>query len=122
MKKLSVLLFVALVLGLNACDKEDDDMPMGTNNPDPIECDGSMSTYDGNIKSIINGNCNNSTCHGANSNNGDFTSFAGLSDVISNGQLKSRVLVSRNMPQGGSLTDAQLVAIQCWVDNGYPEN
>lgn len=85
-------------------------------------CDGSTPTYNADIKDIIDANCTQSGCHGAGSSRGDFRTYAGLSPYLSNGRFKSEVLTKQSMPQGGSLSHAELNLIQCWNDNGYPEN
>ena len=87
-----------------------------------IVCDGSAPTYAIQIKTIINGNCNSAACHHAGSTVGDFTSYAGLEPFLESGEFEEHVLQVRDMPKGGSLEDADLVLIQCWVDNNYPEN
>lgn len=97
---------------LFSCSKDDE----------AIECDGSNLTYNSGISSIINSNCNASGCHGNASSNGDFTSYANLQGVINNGRFNNRVLITKDMPQGSSLTDGQLSQIKCWADNGFPEN
>ena len=88
-----------------------------------ISCDGSNLTYNSGISAIINANCNNSNCHNSNSPHGDFTTFAGMQGVISNGTFNNSVLVKQDMPQGAAtLTPSQLNKLKCWVDNGFPEN
>lgn len=87
-----------------------------------IECDGSTPTYDGEISAIINGNCLGSGCH-ASGSNGVFTTYAGLQSRLTNGAFEREVLVDRTMPRGaGTLTRDQLILIQCWKENGFPEN
>jgi len=83
-------------------------------------CDGSSPTYDADISLIIQQNCNQ--CHGSGSSNGDLSTYAGISTVTSNGKFEQEVLTNQTMPQNGSLTEAQLNKIKCWVENGYPEN
>ena len=83
-------------------------------------CDGSSPTYDADISLIIQQNC--VQCHGSGSSNGNYSNFAGLATVISNGKFEQEVLTNQTMPQNGSLTEAQLNKIKCWVENNYPEN
>ena len=111
-----ITLFLGVLLVLSSC-KDDRLEP---------ECDGSSPTYDGQIQSIIQQNCNASSCHGSGSNNGDFTTYAGLQPYLNNGNgsFRQEVLQDQTMPKGASntLTQNELNAIQCWVENGYPEN
>jgi len=87
------------------------------------ECDGSHPTYNSQIKVIIEGNCNASGCHNAGSSRGDFTTYTGLSGVIASGAFKREVLTDQTMPKGSAnLSQKNLNLIQCWVNDGYPEN
>ncbi len=107
------LAFSVLILA-NACGKDDKFVP---------SCDGSTPTYDSEIASIINVTCTNSGCHDAGSSVGDWTTYAGMNTVINNGEFEKQVLTDMTMPQGSvTFSEDQLNLIQCWVDNGYPEN
>ena len=111
MKLNYLFIFVLTFLVAVSCKKEELQTP---------ECDGSNPTYDSEISLIINQNCTH--CHGTNSSNGDFTSYAGMSTVINNGRFEQEVLIDQTMPQNGSLSQDELNTIKCWVENGYPEN
>lgn len=111
MKK-SFTLLTILFIFLGSCKKD---------LLDP-ECDGSKPTYDGEVKSIIDANCTNSSCHGSGSKHDDYTTYDGLSEVIANGEFEEHVLNKQNMPRGGDLSQNEINLIQCWVDNNYPEN
>lgn len=112
-RKLTILMML-LSVSIFGCSKEDKKMS--------VTCDGSNLAYNTGISSIINANCNNSSCHGSNSPHGSFTTYSGLQGVISNGAFNSQVIVNQTMPQGSSLTQSELNKLKCWVDNGYPEN
>ena len=116
MKDTLILLTIALFVLLlaNACGKDDEFVPT---------CDGSTPTYDTEIASIINNNCNDGGCHAFGSVNGDWTTYAGMTTVLNNGEFEKQVLTDMTMPQGSAaLTEAQLNLIRCWADTGYPEN
>lgn len=74
-------------------------------------------TFSGNVKSIIDANC--IQCHGTGGNSPNLTTFNSISSSAVS--VKSAV-ATRRMPQGGSLTQAQIDAIVCWVNNGAPNN
>lgn len=76
-------------------------------------CDGSSPTYTSFVSGLIASKC--ASCH-------DYSTYAKLSTVTSNGKFKSEVLEKQSMPQGGSLTESELNKLQCWVENNYPEN
>ena len=112
MKTINTLITLIFITLLFSCSKDESKT---------VECDGSNLTYDSGIATIINTSCNSSGCHGANSSNGVFTSFAGLAGAIKNGSFNNRVINKQDMPKGSSLSQTQLNQIKCWIDNGYPE-
>ncbi len=108
------LLLPGLVLGLfviSACKKDSN-----------ITCDGSTPTWDGEMATFISASCNSSGCHNAGAGIGDFTSYAGIQPYLSNGTFEKEVMTKRTMPEGSTLSDADLTKVQCWIDNGYAEN
>ncbi len=88
-------------------------------------CDGSQPTYDNEISPIIMATCSStSSCHGSGASNlrGEITSYSEIFVLLENGKFQKRVLEKQTMPKGTTLTQEQINTIQCWVDNGYPEN
>jgi len=79
-------------------------------------CDGSHPTYQSDIKNIIDSRCTSSGCHP------DFASYEGLFPKLQGGDFEREVLVNQTMPDGAPLTQEQINKIQCWVNDGYPEN
>ena len=111
--KLKIVCLALAIITLSACSKAEF----------TPKCDGSTPTYDAEIKTIIDANCNSSSCHGTGSSRGDFTTYAGLEPDLTNGKFEKEVLTRQSMPQGSAtLTQTQLILIRCWADNGYPEN
>ncbi len=109
--------FVILVLSffiIYSCSK-DKLIPVGT-----VDC--STITYSGTIQEIISTNCNSAGCHGNNSSNGDFTTYANLKPFADNGKIQDQVIDTQEMPIGRELTSEQLGQIQCWLDAGAPDN
>ncbi len=104
----------------------------------PEACETMTPTYEGNIKDIINQTCAYSGCHDGSGGigPGDYTSFAGLEPELLSGNFTDRVLSQRNNPSRGmppnksvypesqqdDLSPIQLEIIQCWIQNGFPEN
>jgi len=85
------------------------------------KCDGTNSTYNSNIKTIIDSHCTNPSCHGSGSPNGDFRTYNGIKPKLTSGAFKEQVLDKRTMPQGSSLSKDELSKIACWSDHDYPE-
>ena len=69
------------------------------------------------VKPIIDGSCLN--CHSADGNSPELTSYAKIS--ASAASVKDAVATGR-MPQGGTLTTAQIKSIVDWVDEGALNN
>lgn len=82
-----------------------------------------MLTYADDISPIVELKCTNDGCHGAGSNDGDFTNYQGMLLDLENGRIHEEVLIDRTMPEVGSpdLTEEELNMFQCWLGNGYPE-
>lgn len=80
-----------------------------------------FSTY---VQPIINDNCAFSGCHGSGSANGDFTNYGGIkAKVDDNGKFEKRVIIDSDMPPSSGLSSqAEKDLIQCWLDNGAPNN
>jgi hypothetical protein len=108
MKK--IIAISCLVVAFTACKKEKDSGKLTSS------CDGSNPTYNGSIKAILDARCGSASCHP------DYTSYDGLSGILQSGDFKREVLTNQTMPQGSSLTQDQINKIQCWADNGFPEN
>ncbi len=109
--KTSLWIIPLLMLGAFACKKKQS-----------VACNGTDPAYYSSIKVIIDTNCMNGSCHGSGSKNGDFTTYSGLSEVISNGKFEKKVLKKQTMPRGFALTQDEINTVQCWVENGYREN
>ncbi|MFT6806797.1 MAG: hypothetical protein ACJA01_000013 [Saprospiraceae bacterium] len=127
-KKLNILWIGCLILGLNACNS---DMVQ------PAEgCDVIVATYDSNVKEIIDLTCAYSGCHNGNgSAPGNYSTYAGLINVIQDGKFVSRVIDMQDNPSIGmppnmeiypasqqdDLSPDQMEIIQCWIDSGFEE-
>ena len=75
-------------------------------------------SFTNSISSIIQNSCAVSGCHNG-SQNPDFRVFKNIQNNALN--IKSQT-GSRSMPQGSTLTQAQIDAIACWVDDGALDN
>ena len=88
-------------------------------------CDSLNVKYSTDINQIMTTYCSTTkaSCHGPFSSNGDFSNYAGLQPYANNGSLRDRVLVLKDMPQGGPpLADSLLQKIDCWLQKGFPNN
>ncbi len=87
----------------------------------PVNCEAIQATFSGNVAAIIQTQCAVAGCHAAGSINGPgpLTNFNQIKAASL--QVKDAV-VSRRMPAGGALSQAQINQIVCWVDSGAPAN
>ncbi|MCG2462860.1 cytochrome c [Flavobacteriaceae bacterium F89] len=111
------LLYINLILGtiLMACEYnvENEDVKVDD------QCEAEVS-YSNTLSPLINVNC--MPCH-----NGD-GSYPLAPDLRTYGAVESlaglikEVTQSRRMPKNGNLTNAEISAIKCWVDQGAMNN
>ena len=80
----------------------------------------SSVSYEADIKPILDTNCNVSGCHnGALGSSRDWRTYATTKANASG--IKTRT-ANKTMPPGTPLTQRQIDAITCWVDDGAPSN
>lgn len=94
----------------------------GTGGTKTYSCTGITPKFSTDVQPILTTVCSiNSNCHAAGSTNsgGPFTTYAEVNARKSN--IKAQIL-SGAMPQTGSITQAQINAFICWIDNGAPNN
>ncbi|HLU94758.1 MAG TPA: hypothetical protein VKZ54_11560 [Membranihabitans sp.] len=103
--------FLSFLLLILSCDKNSE------NDPEPMmECEPNIS-FVADIQPIINSKC--IMCHDGSMPIPDFRTY----EVIkSRASLVKELTATRVMPKTGSLTDAQIKLIGCWVDDGAPDN
>ncbi|MBS1509761.1 MAG: hypothetical protein JST86_02875 [Bacteroidetes bacterium] len=124
MKKITSLsfLFVAAVIAIASCKKDSSTSSTGSSGTRTFSCTGITPSFSADVQPILATVCSiNSTCHGSGSTNsgGALTTFAEVSARKSN--IRAQIL-SGNMPQSGNITQAQVNAFICWIDNGGPNN
>ena len=109
-----------LVLSLSNCKKDD------TNSGGSPDCGSLPHAYSTDIKPIVLNNCAISGCHvSGGSGPGDFTTYQALANAATNGSLKDRVIIKKDMPpssSGKTLTQEQRDKILCWINDGAPNN
>lgn len=119
-KFIYAFLALSLILG---CSSGGDDPGDSNNNPDP-DPNPNAITYNGNIASIISGNC--TSCHGSTPSNGATFSLTTYNAVKSRvNTIITRVNSSSNpMPPAPNspLSSSQKDLIQQWKDDGLLEN
>lgn len=99
----------------------------------PTFCDTTVTSYNLNIKPIIDNNCAYSGCHlDSPVAPGNYSSYAGMEVFLSS--FEERVIFSKDdeehgmppfyAPEGRAqdLTEGELELMTCWIEAGFPEN
>jgi len=112
----AVFALFAAVLAWQGCKSDD---PKG---PDCNLPNADLS-YNLNIKGIIDQYCIG--CHISGSSVvgavGDFSTYEGLKTYLDNGKVLDRVVIDKDMPEGGGMSQAQRDSINCWIAANYPK-
>tara|TARA_R110002050_G_scaffold300553_1_gene470482 strand:- start:2988 stop:3341 length:354 start_codon:yes stop_codon:yes gene_type:complete len=117
MKKiLSIRIIIFLAVAQASCEYnyEEETVDGSVNN-----CDIEVS-YKDYIRPLIDNNC--MPCHNGDGSEPfapDLRTFNGVKGIA---ELVKEVTLSRRMPKTGSLTNEQIAAIGCWVDQGALNN
>ncbi len=124
--KFNILLLAFLISGIafNSCVKDTGQIPVP---PSISLCDSLNVTYTSDIKPILISNCAVPTCHvPAGTGPGDYNDYATVKAAVDMGVFKQRVIVTKDMPPPPPpvfpLPDSTLQKINCWLDDGAPNN
>ena len=116
---LAMLLALACVSLWPGCGKDD--------GPDGPACtvSGVTFTYNSNIKGIIDRHC--ISCHApgtgvAGADIFDFRTYEGMKSHLDDGHFLERVVIDKDMPQSGNMTQAERDSVNCWIQAGYPKS
>ena len=112
--KRAILAIITILLIILACSKKKDP-------PVTVDCNAVPKSFSSNVSPITSTRCALSGCHEAGSVNGPgpLTSYQQIFSARVN--IRSAV-TSGLMPQGSTLTQAQINTIVCWIDSGAPNN
>ncbi|MBT8234135.1 MAG: hypothetical protein HKO66_02540 [Saprospiraceae bacterium] len=125
MKKISKGAFFLCIILAFSCSRD-------ATEPIDNSC-GSTSSYNSNIKTIIDASCAYNGCHnGGGGAPGDFSTYDGLENVLTSGQFSVRVFNQKDDPNIGmppdyatggpiNLTDEEILTLMDWVNSGFPE-
>jgi len=84
--------------------------------------DGSTPAYDSEMRTFVESKCAVSRCHFYGSSDGNYSTYSGMVEDITNGKTSNRVLDRQDMPKNSTLSQDELNKFKCWVDNDYREN
>lgn len=118
----NILIFITLLIGLNACYYDNVENLYPTN-PD---CDTTNVSYANDVWPVINTNC--TSCHSgvAASGNVNLENYNQIKTHAQSGALLGSIKHENNwspMPKGGNmLPDCNIMKIEAWTVLGYPDN
>lgn len=116
-----LMLFIVMGWFAESCSKSDNNTPAG-GVVITFSCSGISPKFSADVLPIFNTVCSiNSNCHANGSVNagGPFTNYTQVSGKTSN--IRAAVL-GGIMPQSGSISQAQINNLICWIDSGAPNN
>lgn len=116
MRSKIVSTFSFIVIAVVGCTYEKGEVPKPTVALTPCE----QVSYAQHIAPVITANCIG--CHNSTSSHNDLSTYEGVKNKVDNGSFRQRVLVIKDMPGYCELPDSVMQNIQCWLDNGAPNN
>jgi len=90
--------------------------------PGENNCSGTDKKFSTDVHPVIQSKCSYaSDCHGTGSTNsgGLLTNYSQIKNSVLN--IRNQIVIG-SMPKNGSLTNAELQTILCWIDSGSPFN
>lgn len=118
---------ITLFFGFSACTNDQLPEPMVL-----AVCDTLQTSYNTNVKEIIDRTCAYSGCH-IDASIGNYLTYEGMLGRLKDGVIRSRVISLRSDPVKGmppayspddrakELSQQELEIIQCWLDAGFPK-
>lgn len=119
MKNIVKYSVVLAVLGLSSCyyDNKEELYPFEGQN-----CETANLTYTTNIKVLVDKSCAVSGCHVSGAQTPVLETYTQVKAIIDNGKFEQRVLVQKDMPTSGPLSDCEQSQLTQWIADGAPEN
>lgn len=118
MKKVQFFFVLMSVLFFTACYYDNEEELYGG-----TPCNVFTVSFSADIMPLIQTECAISGCHvqgGAGS--GIFDNYQNVKAKVDNGSLSNRVIVQRDMPPSGPLSNCQIAYIEEWIKQGAPNN
>lgn len=113
MKKVFIFFFFTLLI-FGSCTYTKVEVPAKEDTCNTI-------SYANDIVPIVTANC--TSCHSSGFASGDFTTYAAIKLRADNGVLKNRIVIQRDMPPApATIPDSLRKKIDCWIQQGAPNN
>lgn len=78
-------------------------------------------SYESHIKSIMTNSCALAGCHVSGAGQLDLSNYSNVKLIADNGKLEERVLIQKNMPPAGPLSQNDQELIKRWLETGKTE-
>ena len=117
---LMVILAVLAVLPSSCTSDKLDEIP------EPEFCDTLVTSYELNIQSVVETYCAYSGCHDG-SSPGTYLTYQGMVPSLENGSVRERAINTRDMPPSYAnegfteLPEIEYELLNCWIEQGFPE-
>ncbi|MBD3635764.1 MAG: hypothetical protein HUJ25_00360 [Crocinitomicaceae bacterium] len=119
MKKILARIFI--LLALTSCVKDKAIAPNPNDNCLP-------TSYLYNVRPIIESSCKTQEGPGTGCHDAWIDSYSAIKATIDNGTFQNEVFIEKTMPEIpniwgiDSLTESEVKTLDCWINQGYPEN
>lgn len=115
--KACTFLLLCSVLYLGSCTDDTVDPGEVTD----VNCDAENFVYNNDLSALIETKCQG--CHVTGGQSFPLTNYAELKVYLDNGLFDIEVFSDASrMDDWGNLTAEEVAQLQCWYDDGYPEN
>jgi hypothetical protein len=116
--KVQLVFTMLSVLFLTACYYDNEEELYGGK-----PCNVVTVSFSKDIMPLIQTECAISGCHVQGGNgNGIFDNYQNVKAKVDNGSLRNRVIIQRDMPPSGPLSNCQIAYIEEWINQGAPNN
>ena len=112
----TMLLFIGLIVSFSSCETNVEEETIVEDMQQMEEEETCEASFADDVNPIIESKC--LSCHSGT----QFPDLRTYQGVSSNAGIVKTQVVNRTMPIGGTLTNAEIELISCWVDNGAPNN
>lgn len=104
-----------ILIALNACKYNNQEDLYG------IECNVENLTYANQMEKVFAQSCATSGCHVSGTGLTIYDSYGSIKNSVNNGSILDRVIVKKNMPPSGALSDCDYNLINEWIIQGSKE-
>jgi uncharacterized membrane protein len=118
--KIGIVALFAVIAFSTGCKYNKEEL-LNPVTPPPSDCSTVAAKFSTDVLPLITSRCATPGCHDATAQGGRvFQNYAQISDAKD--RINVRAVVEKTMPQGGSLSAAEINILKCWIESGAPNN